>query len=116
MPIKKRVLAPRSSAVNTLRGWLRLATPLQREELARLANVSVSSLPTMGGGFRNISAETAIALEEASRRLHTKTNGRLPILHRINLSRACHGCDYARTCLPDGVVIASEFPIIDSKK
>lgn len=61
--------------------WLRMASATQRERCATLAGTSVSYLYSLAGGHRQqISARLAFQIEDAMRRLHGTTRGRLPLV------------------------------------
>lgn len=88
----KQKNAPR----NTLKAWLRMGDGMSyheknhlgrtdRERLADLAGTSLGYLYQIAGGHRRCSADLAIRLEVASRKLRAK-NGRLPTLRRQALA------------------------------
>lgn len=73
--------------------FLRKATPEQRARCARLAKTSVAYLYQIAGCERpNIGARTALAIEDATRALHTETEGGLPVITVRTLSTMCVAC------------------------
>lgn len=63
----------------TLSTWLRMAAPLQREELAAAADISVNYLYLMAGGHRNnFRLRMAFRLSKKSYEMHLQTLCFLP--------------------------------------
>lgn len=83
---------------NKLKEWLSLATPAEREKLAKEAQTSVGTLRQIAGGYRTdgvVSAtpESARRIEFASKKIK---NANLPELRREDLCLACKNCEYPK--------------------
>lgn len=99
--------------MKTMKVWLKLATPEERERLATGANTSVGYLYHLAADddaphARDAHPELARALEKAAAPITADSHGRLPLLLRTDLSSGCRGCEFAERCLGDKAV-ASEF-------
>lgn len=60
------------------------------------SGVSRSMLMFVASGKRNPSAEVAARIAEASKVLHRKSNGRLPIVTRQEICATCANCPYTK--------------------
>ena len=69
---------------------LRECTPDERERLAALAGTKVNYLYSLAGCFRGgPRASLAVAVEDASRKLHAETAGRTRIVTVRDLASMC---------------------------
>lgn len=66
-------------------------TPTQVTRLARLLGTTVNALRHAVKGRRGVSAERAIAIERAAKRMGLD-------IRREGLSAACQGCEFAKAC------------------
>lgn len=73
---------------------LRILTPTQLKRLAALAKTSYDSLRHVASGRRGASAEMAIRIERAAKRM------RLDV-RREELNSGCRGCEFAKKCRGD---------------
>ena len=101
-----------SNKITALKAWMAAATPAEQELLAKRLGSSRSTLYQISGAHRGVSAERAIAIERETKAMSKASKGRLPVVWRTDLSAACRGCEFARKCLGDEVVVRSEFPIV----
>lgn len=101
----------RKHPITPMKLWLAVATPAEREQLARLANTSVGALYQISSGARAPRPGKAGALAAASAELH-EANPQLPLLYRTDLAAECAACPFARKCLGEGVALRTDFPII----
>ena len=70
-----------------LKTFLQLATAEERERCSQLAGTQVSYLYQLSGLHRtNPGVRLAVDLEDATRRLHLESNGRLPIVQVRDLA------------------------------
>jgi hypothetical protein len=70
--------------------FLRAATPEERKRTAALAGTQVSYLYQLATCVRpRISATLAIGIEDATRLMHTDTDGRLPVVDVRTLATMC---------------------------
>lgn len=80
----------RAKCVTPLTTYLRDATPEEREETARLAGTSVNYLYALAGCHRkNPAVHLAIGIENATRQMSIRTEGRLPIVEASVLATMC---------------------------
>lgn len=105
--------------MNVIKQWMRLATTAEQEELAALAGTKRPYLYHLAGEKgkaygREPRPELAIALEAASRTLHKRSDGRLPLIYRTDLVTACRECAFAQKCL-GAAAVRSDFPIVEEK-
>lgn len=70
---------------NPLKTWLKVATPAEREQMAKRAGTTPAYLYQVAGGHSRCSAELAIALELSSRVQRAK-NGKLGTLRRTKIA------------------------------
>jgi len=75
-------------AKNAIAKWLRLATPDNARQLAKVADTSVPHLRHIAAGRRSVSAELAQRLAHASRTLKAKAL----LLDQRLLCKACGSC------------------------
>ena len=80
-----------SKSNTVIRKWLRVATPDQARELAKIADTSVAYLRHVGAGRRGMTADIAQRLAHASRQLHT----RALYLDQQALCESCANCPIA---------------------
>lgn len=99
------------TTMNTLKLWMRAATPDEQALLAERAGTSRQYLYQLSGEFRVCSADLGSALERETKAMARASKGRLPIVYRTDLVPACRACEYAQRCLGPRAV-ASEFPIV----
>lgn len=99
------------TSMNSLKLWMRAATPDEQELLAERAGTSRQYLYQLSGGFRVCSADLGSALERETKAMAKASKGRLPIVYRTDLVPACRACEYALKCLGP-IAVASEFPIV----
>lgn len=80
----------------SLKKWLSLATPKQKQTLADKAETSVATLAHLASGFRGGSARAAIRIAAASRRAAVpvgQENVPLPI-DQASICPACKDCPH----------------------
>jgi hypothetical protein len=104
------------STITPLKTWMRAATPEEQHLLAERVGTTRGMLYQYSGGNRQFSAERAIHIELETRAMHKASGGRLPIVYRTDVSAACRGCEFARRCLGDAIVVRSEFPIVSDSE
>lgn len=76
--------------VTCLLTLLRACTPEEREQLAQEAGTTVNYLYSAAGCSRaQMRVGLAVAVEDASKRLHEQTNGRTPIVTARELATMC---------------------------
>lgn len=92
--------------------WMKAATTSEQEHLAERVKSSIGTLYQYSTGHRNVGVERAAQIEEVTREMSKASKGRLPVVLRTDLVEACRACPYARRCLGDERVLASEFPIV----
>jgi hypothetical protein len=102
-----------------LKTWLRQATRAEQETLAERAGTSVQYLGHVAASEetnyrREPRPALAAAIERETKAMAKASKGRLPIVYRTDLNSTCRGCEFARKCLGDEIVVRSEFPVIDS--
>jgi hypothetical protein len=73
---------------NTVYRWLGIATPAQAQQVAKIAKTSVPYLRHVAAGRRQVSADLAQRLSNASRSL----NVRALIMDQQELCKACSVC------------------------
>jgi hypothetical protein len=106
------------NSISALRAWVRQATPAEQEALATKVGTSRAYLYHLAAGEgtnyrREPKAALAAAIERETIVMARSSNGRLPVVYRTDLNSTCRGCDFARRCLGDAVVVRSEFPVVD---
>jgi len=80
----------RSSICTPLTEMLRECTAEQREEVARRAGTTVNYLYSIAGCHRQkINVALALAIEDASKELHERTDGNVPIVTARDISSMC---------------------------
>jgi hypothetical protein len=79
--------------------WMENATTEEQKQLCEMAETSRGYLYQLAGGFRSASAELAARVEEATKVLAKSSKGRLPVVYRTDLSKACSACHFARKCI-----------------
>lgn len=106
---------PGMKTINSIKVWMRAATPDERDLLAQRVGTSSGMLYQLAGGHRQASADMAGRIEAATAAMHKASKGRLPLVVRTDICTACQQCQYAAKCLGQRAV-ASEFPIVDSRQ
>ena len=104
------------NTISALKAWLKAATTLERETLARNVGTSTQYLAHLAvNEDKNYKREPKIGLAAAIERETTAmakaSKGRLPVVLRTDLVEGCRGCPYARKVLGERV-LQSEFPIV----
>ena len=97
--------------ITPLKIFMRAATAAEQELLAKEIGTSVGMLRQYAGGHREMSADRAGRLEEATAKMHKASKGRLPKIVRTDVCAACRQCQYAAKCLGERAVV-SDFPIV----
>lgn len=97
--------------ISPMKAWMAAATVDEQELLAKRVGTTRAMLFQYSGGHRQASAERAGAIERVTAEMHKASRGRLPLIYRTDISKACLQCEYARKCLGQRAVI-SEFPIV----
>lgn len=108
------------STMNTMKAWLKAATPAEQDLLAQRAGTSRAYLFHLGAGEgtnykREPKVSLAAAIERETKAMARVSKGRLPVVYRTDLNSGCRACDFARRCLGEDVVTASEFPIVSAQ-
>lgn len=101
--------------MNMMRNWMRAANEDERIYLALEAGTTRGYLDQLAGGHREPRPELAASIEKTTAEMHAETSGRLPVLYRTDLVRACQQCEFARRCLGDDVLMRTEFPVVDKQ-
>lgn len=84
---------------NAVKAWMQVASVEEQDALANLAGTTRAMLYQYAGGFRKTSSEKAVRIENATKQMAKSSKGRLPVIYRTDLSRACSQCEFARKCL-----------------
>ena len=92
---------------SAMKAWMALATVQQQDEMAKLAKTTRGMLYKYVSN-RKASSEKAALIEEATKEMHKRTKGRLPVIYRTDLSSACAACQFARKCIG----MKAEFPLL----
>jgi hypothetical protein len=82
-----------------LKLWMREATSVEQEELAKAGDTSRGQLYQVAGGFRKFRPGKAIGIEIKAAEMHKASKGRLPMVYRTDLATVCAGCAFAQKCL-----------------
>ena len=93
---------------NAMKVWMDAATTDEQREMAAMVGSSRGYLYHIAGGFRKASTELAALIEEATKEMHKRSKGRLPVIYRTDLSSACAACQFARKCIG----MKAEFPLL----
>jgi hypothetical protein len=109
------------TTISTLKAWMRQATSHEQKLLADRVGTSQQYLNHIAASEeaaykREPKPALAAAIERETKVMAKASKGRLPIVYRTDLNSTCRGCDFARRCLGDDVVVRSEFPVIDSRQ
>lgn len=100
---------------NALHAWMRAASTVEQEELARRAGTSRAYLYAMANPsakyHREPRPELAIRIEHASAEMRRESKGRLPYVLRTDLNKHCRECKFAQKCLSN----AQFFDILDEE-
>lgn len=97
--------------ITPLKTFMKAATADELALLADKVGTSVGMLRQYAGGHREMSAERAGRLEDATAKMHKASKGRLPKIVRTDVCAACRSCQYAAKCLGERAVV-SDFPIV----
>lgn len=97
---------------------MRAATPDEQKKLARAAGTSRTYLYHLAAEDdtqyrREPRPELAAAIEREIAAMHKASGGRLPLVWRTDLVKACRECAFARRCLGQEVVGRADFPVAD---
>lgn len=101
--------------ITSIKAWMSAATVDEQTLLAERVGTTRAMLYQYSGGYRDCSAERAGDIERVTAEMHKASKGRLPKIVRTDICGACRSCTYAAKVLGPRAV-ASEFPIIDSRK
>lgn len=102
--------------MTSMKAWMRASTSAEKDALAERSGTSVAYLHHLAAGeetnYRREAKPTlAAAIERETKVMARASKGRLPVVYRTDLNSACRGCDFARRCLGDDVVVRGSFPI-----
>lgn len=84
--------------MNPLRRWMLLASTAEQECLALTAGTSRNYLYQVADGRRSPSADMAARIEQAAHNISKRSKGRLPVIKREKLCKACALCPYSPKC------------------
>ncbi len=107
--------------ISPLRAWMLAATPDEHRLLAERAGTSKAYLHHLAAGDtsnykREPRASLAAAIERETKAMHKASGKRLPVVYRTDLNGVCRGCEFARKCLGEDVVVRSEFQIVEGEQ
>lgn len=107
------------TTLTALKSWLRQATADEQETLAKRAGTSRQYLHHLAAGEetnyrREPKPALAASIERETKVMAKASKGRLPIVYRTDLVRACRECSFARKCLGDEVIVRGDFPVVVS--
>lgn len=102
--------------MNLLKQWMRAATPDEQQLLARRAGTTRAYLYHLSadedsGYKREPKPELAASIERETLAMNKVSKGRLPVVYRTDLVKACAQCSFAQRCLGPKAVRA-DFPIV----
>lgn len=97
--------------MNIFKSWLKAATPDEQKLLAHRAGTSRAYLYHLSGGFRSAAPELAAAIERETAAMHKASKGRLPLIYRTDLAKACANCSFAQQCL-GAAAVRAEFEMV----
>lgn len=82
--------------IDSLKEWMRVSTPEEKDFLAKAAGTTVGYLRQAAGGYREYSMKAGLAqrIEIAAAALR-KENPALPELKQTDLCSDCSACKYA---------------------
>lgn len=108
------------SSITPLKAWIMAATSDERELLAQRVGTSVQYIGHLAVNDdkqykREPKASLAAAIERETKARNKASKGRLPVVYRTDLNATCRGCEFARKCLGDEVVVRSEFPVVSNQ-
>lgn len=100
--------------MNPLKAWMKLATPDEKRMLAEKVGTSVNYLHHISSEpdkryHRKASVEMGALIEHYTTAMNRSSNGRLPIVYRIDIVGACLECPFAKKCLGEERVTRSAF-------
>jgi hypothetical protein len=81
-----------------LRLWLAVSTREEKNQMVKIAATSIPHLYHLTGGQRGASAELAGRIADATMAM-ALINPDLPVINRMELSKDCAACNYARACI-----------------
>ena len=93
-----------NSVIPAFRVFMQAASPLEKDELALLANTTKGQLYQLVSGNRNCGPDLAKRIEQGADLLRDeRAKSRpdlppLPPLARTDLCEACRECEYAKAC------------------
>lgn len=104
------------NTISALKAWLKAATTLERETLARNVGTSTQYLAHVAVNEdklyrREPKIGLAAGLERETTAMAKASKGRLPVVLRTDLIDGCRQCPYAQKVLGDRA-LQSEFPIV----
>lgn len=100
------------TTITPMKAWMMAATPAEQRALAQAIGTSRAMLYQYAGGHREVSATRGGEIERATKAMAKASKGRLPVVYRTDVVAACRGCEYARRCLGDEVIVRGDFPIV----
>lgn len=105
-----------TAPITPLKAWLYAATADEQHQLAEAAGTTRQylyhmSAPESAKYRREAKPELAAAIERETTAMHRTSKGRLPIVYRTDLVKACRECPFAQRCLGDKA-LAGNFPIV----
>jgi hypothetical protein len=100
--------------ITTFKLWMRAATTEEQKLLAHRVGTSRAYLFHISGGFREPRPELAIAIERETAQMHKVSKGRLPLIYRTDLVKACAQCSFAQKCL-GAAAVRADFPIVTNE-
>lgn len=105
------------STITPLKAWMYAATPDEQTQLAERAGTTRQYLYMLSANEqaryrREAKPELAAAIERETSAMHKASKGRLPVVYRTDLVKACRDCPFAQRCLGEKAT-ASHFPIVN---
>lgn len=112
---------PTMNTITPMKAWLLAATTDERGLLAQRVGTSAQYLSHLAVNEdraykREPKATLAAAIERETKAMAKASKGRLPVVYRTDLNATCRGCEFARRCLGDEVVVRSEFPVVSARQ
>jgi hypothetical protein len=85
---------------NPLKNWMQLATGAEQQALADAAcNGSRPYLYQLANGHREASPKVGALIERHTAKVNRESDGRLPVVWRVDLVSACGECEFAKKCM-----------------
>lgn len=105
------------SSLTPMRLWMRAATTEEQKLLARRAGTTHSYLYHLAAGEganykREPGPTLAAAIERETAEMHRASGGRLPLVYRTDMVKACAQCEFARRCLGVAVAQRGDFDVV----